>query len=1015
MKIYMRPNLTQVTPDSGIGQVVLAMHEYLPKYGVEFVSDMEQADLVAAHVSSEGLPHCEIIFSHGVYFSDIDHSPYTNTNHEINARIAASVRRALAVTVPSEWVSRFLKRDCRIVPNVIWHGIDVNKWSVNNKSKEPFVLFNKGRDRDVCNPLPAYELARRGVQVVSTFSPRDKAVPDAMRVIGALPFEKMKQIIEQSTIYLATTMETFGIGTLEALAAGCPVLGYDWGGTAEIVEHGVSGILVEPNNLDALTAGLQTIIDNWQAMSAAARARAELFTWDAVMAQYAALFQDTYAGRKAERDRVSIIITNHNYGRWVGDAIESVLGQLQAGDELIVIDDGSTDNSREIISESESAYSGQKKAHVTFRSIFTENHGVAHARNLGISLARNPFIGCLDADDKYHPNFLRVTRPALASDRGIGVAYVGLEFYNEAGTQTRTWHPDPKFDWEYQSRYVAPPTPPSTMIPTPSACLFRKAMWERAGGYKQMYRPAEDTEFMMRGLSVGFTAYPIQTDALTYYREHAGGASKPKPDNPYPYSKSIYTWHPWIRDRLFPFAAPAETSLPVNSYALPLVSVIIPVAEKHIEYLPSALDSLLGQTFRQWEAVVVTDNCDLPAAILTVYPFIDHYASNGKGVSEARNTSLEHVRAPLVLFLDADDWLDPHAIDKLVLKYSQSNGRYVYPDALGVFGDGRTESIQFLDYDPRSYFQVNLHSVTALMETAQAKTLQFSPHMRGYEDWDFYLRAAIAGYHGVRLEQPLVNIRRDTGHFQDVQTGERQKYRDEYIAKHYQEFQTGVKPMASCCGGGGDAVIRAKAAVSGEMQQVVNVSGNELVRMEYTGAKVGAFTININSKGYRMSASPLHRIFDARPGDVQQLLNTVEGLRVVRNPGVLQTPAPSVPEPVKLNWAGTFESAVKDSLSGGAVPYIETPAPERKYAPEVERAHQAPVTPAPVLDKPPQIAIEAAFQDDYQVVNMTISDVKDAIANGTDSITLFGWLQAEQQAEKPRTGVIAAIEKALER
>jgi len=354
----------------------------------------------------------------------------------------------------------------------------------------------------------------------------------------------------------------------------------------------------------------------------------------------------------------------------------------------------------------------------------------------------------------------------------------------------------------------------------------------------------------------------------------------------------------------------------------------------------------------------------------------------------------------LVLFLDADDWLDPQALQKMVVKYSEADGRYVYPEARGVYIDGKTEPIQFLDYDPASYFQVNLHSVTALMATAQARALQFSPHMRGFEDWDFYLRAAIAGYHGTRLAEPLLNIRRDTGHFQEVDKAERKTYIEKYIKEHYHAYQTGDKPMAGCCGGGGNALLKAKDEMKGQMNKVETFSGNDMVRMEYTGPKAGAFTININGKPYRMSNSPFHKVFDARPGDVQKLLMTVEGLRIVRSPqsvATTPTPPPSTPTPV-------FDFGK-----------LETNKAE--YSPRPELQHQSPVTPAPVpvLDKPPQIAIESVNQDDYAVLKMTISEVKTAISDGMDSVTLFGWLQAEQGSEKARAGVISAIEKALER
>jgi glycosyltransferase involved in cell wall biosynthesis len=999
MKLYINPTLEQTKDDNGIGRVVHAQHKYLPMLGFEIVKDFRHADLITSHVMAEGLPDIHVLGSHGVYWSDTPHVPFSNVNHEANARIAAAARRALAITVPSEWVSMIYRRDLRVTPTVIGHGIEPELWSTTSKREKPFLLWAKTRRDDVCLPDAAYYLAQKGAPVISTFLPRDKPPLDNFIVTGVMPHAQMQQLIEQSTVYLATTMETFGIQTLEALASGTPILGYAWGGTKDIVRHKVDGWLAEPNDLNGLVEGLQYILDHWPEMAQAARQRAEQYTWPAIMEQYAALYRNVAGEVKAENDRVSIVVTNYNYSAWVGQAIESVIAQLEDGDELIVIDDGSMDNSREVLNNLYPEHVGK---HPSVKVVFTENHGVASARNLGISLALNPFIGCLDADDWYHPNFIKTLRTVLASDRALGVVFTGLEFY-EGDKVVRTWNPPKEFDWDFQTRAVTPPEPPATMIPTPSACLFRKSMWTRAGGYKQVYAPGEDTEFMARGLSVGFTAQGVNSDARTRYRLHPGGASRTKKyDNP------IHTWHPWFMDREFPFAAPISKGYPVaRSYALPTVSVIIPVAAKHLPYLPGALDSLLGQTFRNWEVLVITDNCELTPDILTVYPFIRHYESKGKGVSEARNTGLDHASAPLTLFLDADDWLSPPALQKLVLKYSQSEGRYVYPDAVGIYQDGKQESLPFPEYDAPALFQTNLHAVTVLMATEQARILQFSPFMRGWEDWDFFLRAAIAGYHGVRLAEPLLFIRRDTGHFSEYTLDEKRKYKDEYIQQHYKEYQTGAKPMAGCCGGNAGAVLAAKNIFQNVSQEQGVPMSNGKVRMEFIGMERGAMTIHVNGRPYRGADSPLHKFADADPVDVSKLVATGKW-RVVRSQTI--TPAKTVAPPsnpiIPFDWGKSTMSGVVEGTQSKPVQSKEVVVPGLDKMITTGFQETSP---------PGQLAVAPVFQDDYAVLNMTISDVKTAIGRGVDNVILLGWLQAEQGSEKPRTGVIGAIEKALER
>lgn len=93
---------------------------------------------------------------------------------------------------------------------------------------------------------------------------------------------------------------------------------------------------------------------------------------------------------------VSVIIGNYNYGCFLAEAINSVLQQTYRNFELIVVDDGSTDRSREVIE----SYKGQLIA------IFQPNGGQGEAFNVGIAKAKGEIICFLDADDYYHPDKL---------------------------------------------------------------------------------------------------------------------------------------------------------------------------------------------------------------------------------------------------------------------------------------------------------------------------------------------------------------------------------------------------------------------------------------------------------------------------------------------------------------------------------------------------------------------------------------------------------------------------------
>ncbi len=98
------------------------------------------------------------------------------------------------------------------------------------------------------------------------------------------------------------------------------------------------------------------------------------------------------------RNLVSVVIPNFNHARYIGDAIRSVLAQEYPHFEIIVVDDGSTDDRRAVVVEFGNLV----------QYIWQENQGLSAARNTGIRAARGSFVGVLDADDLYEPNFMGV-------------------------------------------------------------------------------------------------------------------------------------------------------------------------------------------------------------------------------------------------------------------------------------------------------------------------------------------------------------------------------------------------------------------------------------------------------------------------------------------------------------------------------------------------------------------------------------------------------------------------------
>lgn len=843
MKVFLHP--LNFDPNNGVGQVIAAQRKYLPEFGIELVNDPAQADIKAAHIWSP-LPDNDVLHNHGLLW-DGDEPGHPKWESEANQAILETVKRAWAVTVPSEWVSMPFKRDMRLTPEVIPHGLDLAEWKpLPLSERQDFILWNKNRVDLACSPQAAIELGRKGLPVVSTFG--DDRVMD---VTGPVSHAQMKEWLAQAGVYLSTAKETFGIGILEALALGIPVLGYAHGGILDLVQHKVNGYLVEPGDIAELEVGYRWLIEHRAEMQEAILGSVKGRDWKEIIGRYAELYRAVYE-RKQRQRKVSVVITNYNYGRFVGGAIESVLGQTKTPDEIIVVDDGSTDKS--IVAIEPYTKFGN------VRLLSQSNFGVATARNNGINSASGDYIVNLDADDYLEPTYVETLYKAFEADRSLGIAYTGLQLHFENGqTSISPW--PPQFEFEPMTK---PGVPPPNAIPC--AAMFRKDMWERAGGYRQEYAPGEDVEFWLRGLSVGFNARKVTEEPLFNYRLHGGSASRTKE------YKDITADKPWIRDRnLMPMGAPTKQPNLVRSYSEPLVSVIIPVGPGHAKHLNKALDSLVAQTFKQWEVIVIDDkqvygpNEEFLQLDYKVYPFIRAFRSvieGKKGAGAARNIGIREAKAPLLFFLDADDYLVPTALEKLVRGYMQSNRTFVYSDWYAANPGQPLEYNNCLEYNQEAVREKIQHAVSVLVETEAVRAVGgFDEELPTWEDWDFFIKLAAKGYCGARVPEPLLVYRTDTG--------TRRLKAFEPGSTIYQQIVNkwkGVKFMA-CCGQNAKIVRRADAQLAYPGQTADVPDGK--VRLIYVGPALATFKV---LGKYEVANDGLNNKVDVNPDEANRLL-----------------------------------------------------------------------------------------------------------------------------------------------
>lgn len=204
---------------------------------------------------------------------------------------------------------------------------------------------------------------------------------------------------------------------------------------------------------------------------------------------------------------VSVIIPNYNRATLVGETIQNMLDQSLRPYEIIVVDDGSTDNSVEVI-----ASFGDK-----VKLIRQTNQGPGAARNAGLKVATGDFIQFMDSDDLASRNKLHVQLNALETT-GADFAYGPwgrciienrtIKFIDKILQAEPVPSGKPMLEW-FLSGW-------SLVFQN---CLFRRSILEKAGFYRTDLMPSEDSEYFTRILLAG--ARPVHTpECLVFYREH---------------------------------------------------------------------------------------------------------------------------------------------------------------------------------------------------------------------------------------------------------------------------------------------------------------------------------------------------------------------------------------------------------------------------------------------------------------------------------------------------------------
>jgi glycosyltransferase involved in cell wall biosynthesis len=204
---------------------------------------------------------------------------------------------------------------------------------------------------------------------------------------------------------------------------------------------------------------------------------------------------------------VSFVIPNYNHARFLGAAICSALEQTYTNIEIVVVDDGSTDNSRDV-----AAVFGDR-----IRYIHQANAGLSAARNTGIAAATGEYVALLDADDLVEPNYAARLLSALAQHPGAAGAYCGFRFVDQDNVALN----------RVEQRVVAPEDLYPALLDgnywVPESLLARRSCYIAMGEFDTGLRACEDWDVWLR-FSRHYQLVGVE-DILIRYRVVTGSMS----------------------------------------------------------------------------------------------------------------------------------------------------------------------------------------------------------------------------------------------------------------------------------------------------------------------------------------------------------------------------------------------------------------------------------------------------------------------------------------------------------
>lgn len=211
---------------------------------------------------------------------------------------------------------------------------------------------------------------------------------------------------------------------------------------------------------------------------------------------------------KFNNAKISVIIPTYNSARYICETIDSVLSQTYKNFEILVIDDGSTDNTRNRLKQYENS----------INYTYKKNEGVSIARNYGIEKAKGEYLAFLDSDDIWKPTKLEKQINTIENQSEAIACFTLTEYFDESGNVVN------KSEFPNYADLTEALLLYSCVIGPPSSFMMHRSIFEKIGGFDPNFSQCADWDMWLRLTKFGKVI--CLDEYLVQYRHHANNMSK---------------------------------------------------------------------------------------------------------------------------------------------------------------------------------------------------------------------------------------------------------------------------------------------------------------------------------------------------------------------------------------------------------------------------------------------------------------------------------------------------------